>query len=141
MTEKTIVNCRRKSGLCSGPEENEEVEVVDPEILERLNLDQEAWEKWVAIDDSLETGPSGSVEEIVEEVKHQFREEKDDSEEEDDEEIDEPHFSNSEALAAIEGLNKFFIRKAVTLAKWPLHMVPNQQWKTFSGNKSLRNTE
>ena len=111
MTEKTIVNCRRKSGLCSGPEENEEVEVVDPEILERLNLDQEAWEKWVAIDDSLETGPSGSVEEIVEEVKHQFREEKDDSEEEDDEEIDEPHFSNSEALAAIEGLKKFFLRK------------------------------
>ena len=47
------------------PEENEEVEVVDPQILERLNLDQEAWEEWVGIDDSLETGPSGSVEEIV----------------------------------------------------------------------------
>ena len=44
----------------SGPEENEEVEVIDPEILERLNLDSEVFNKWVAVDDFVPTRPSGT---------------------------------------------------------------------------------
>ena len=65
MTENTLINCWRKSGLVSGPERNEEVEIIDQNILQRLDLDQEAFARWVAVDDLVETGPSGSVEEIV----------------------------------------------------------------------------
>ena len=38
VTENTLKNCWRKSGLVSGPERNEEVEIIDPNILQRLAL-------------------------------------------------------------------------------------------------------
>ena len=56
----------------------------------------------MAVDDAVETGPSGSVEEIVEEVKNKFQEEEEDSDEEI--EIEEPKIPNSEAFAAVEFL-------------------------------------
>ena len=75
----------------------------------RLDLDQEAFARWVAVDDLVETGPSGSVEEIVEEVKNKFQEEEEDSDEEI--EIEEPKIPNSEAFAAVEFLKKFYLQR------------------------------
>ena len=112
VTQSTLVNCWRKSGLVSGPERNEEVqEVVDPAILERLHMNEEDFDRWVASDNSLETSPSGSVEEIVEEVKSQFQEEREESDEEEIEEVEVPTISNSEAISAIESLKRFFLKK------------------------------
>ena len=112
VTQSTLVNCWQKSGLVSGPVRNEEVEeVVDAAILERLHMNEEDFDRWVASDNSLETSPSGSVEEIVEEVKSQFQEEEEESDDEEIEEVEMPTLSNSEALSAIESLKRFFLQK------------------------------
>ena len=111
MTQSTLVNCWRKSGLVAGPERNEEVEeAVDPAILERLHMNEEDFDRWVASDNALETSPSGSFEEIVEEVKTKFQEEEEESDEEEIE-VEVPTISNSEALSAIESLKRFFLQK------------------------------
>ena len=94
----------------SGNDATEEVEVIDPEILERLNLDSEAFNKWVAVDDSVPTGPSGTDEEIVEEVKNKFDEEENDSSD-DEIEVELPKISNSEAFAALNCLKNFYLQK------------------------------
>ena len=67
---------------------------------ERLNLDSEAFNKWVAVDDFVPTGPSGTDEEIVEEVKNKFEEGENDSSD-DEIEVKLPKISNSEAFAAL----------------------------------------
>ena len=141
VTEKTMVNCWRKSGLCSGPEENEEVEVIDPEILERLNLDSEAFNKWVAVDDSVPTGPSGTDEEIVEEVKNKFDEEENDSSD-DEIEVELPKISNSEAFAALNCLKNFYLQKddsSVTLLA--LDRIRRDLEKQMSMSKSQMTME
>ena len=74
-------------------------------------MNEEDFDRWVASDNALETSPSGSFEDIVEEVQNQFQEEEEESDEEEIEEVEVPTISNSEALSAIESLKRFFLKK------------------------------
>ena len=47
VTQSTLVDCLQKSGLVSGPERNEEV--VDPAILARLHMNEEDFDRRLAI--------------------------------------------------------------------------------------------
>ena len=107
VTESTLVNCWRKAGLCSGPERNDEVEIVDLNDIIETEMNREAFDRWVKCDEFLQTGPSGSIDEIVREVNDKFQEEEKESSDEEEVEV-EVKISNSEALALIESLKKFY---------------------------------
>ena len=108
---------------------------------ERLNLDSEAFNKWVAVDDSVPTGPSGTDEEIVEEVKNKFEEEENDSSD-DEIEVELPKILNSEAFATLNCLKNFYLQKddsSVTLLA--LDRIRRDLEKQMSMSKSQTTME
>ena len=107
ISDATISNCWRKSGLCYGPEQEEVVENID--IPEQF---QDVFEEWVKCDEALETCQSEflSEDQIVADIQSKYI----DNEESEDEEIevqDRPILS-SEALTYIDGLKKYLMQES-----------------------------
>ena len=109
----TIANCWRKSGLCFGPEQQEEVVEIDIALDNEIyaQIDKEDFDRWVNCDANLETGPSefSTDDQIVADVQDKYGDHVSDTDEEI--EVQEDPISSSEAMKHIEGLEKYLMQE------------------------------